>query len=59
MTEFFAEEKEEYHEAEMSFTNGEVSFAAGVPFSGYAHTFSAANTEQLYQAMRKYYETKN
>ena len=58
MTDFFVEEKEEYHEAEMSFENGEVSFAAGVQFSGYSHTFSQDNTKKLYQAMREYYETK-
>ena len=58
MSDFFVEEKDQYQEAEMSFDNGEVSFAAGVPFSGYAHTFTAKNTKKLYQAMRKYYETK-
>lgn len=56
MAEFFVEEKTEHQEAEISFANGEVAFAEGVPFSGYAHTFSEANTKRLYQAMRKYYE---
>ena len=56
MTKLLVEEVDEHQEAEIKFENGEVSFAAGVPFSGYAHTFSAANTKKLYQAMRKYYE---
>lgn len=43
--EFFVEEKEEHQEAEMTFEDGEVSFAAGVPFSGYSHTFTAKNTK--------------
>ena len=58
MSKFFVEEKTDYHEAEMSFENGELSFAAGVPFSGYAHTFSEQNTKKLYQAMKKYYSSK-
>lgn len=58
MTKFIIEEITDYQESEMSFANGKVSFAAGVPFSGYAHTFTEKNTKKLYQEMRKYYETK-
>ena len=54
-TEFYAEEKDDYH-SEMYFEEGELSFFSGdSEFSGYFHRFTAENTKQLYQAMRKYY----
>ena len=53
--EFHIEETDEYYEAEMSFKNGELHFAACESHSFSAHTFSKANTEKLYQAMKEYY----
>ena len=48
-------ESDQYYEAELIFGNGELHFAAGESYSYNAHTFSKANTEKLYQAMKKYY----
>lgn len=53
------EEDDEYDQKNViSFENGKVSTFSGVSFSGYGHKYSEANTRKLYQAMRKYYETK-
>ena len=55
MTEFYVEEIGDYRDAVMSFEKSEVSFAGGDEYNGFAYTFTAENTKQLYQAMRKYY----
>ena len=56
MTEFVIEEKTEYQENVMRFSDGEVFFFGGESFSGYSHTFSKKNTKLLYEAMKQYYE---
>lgn len=56
MTKFVVEEKTEYQENEMRFSDGEVFFFSGVSFSGYDHTFSKKNTKLLYEVMKRYYE---
>ena len=58
LTKIHIEENDDNQENFIGFENGKVTTWSGVSFSGYGHKFNEDNTRKLYQAMRKYYETK-